>query len=73
MFSYRSEVAISEVGEDETAAEAEDGEKEETTEVPPVKKEALRNQFNFSERASQTFNNPYRVITNSIYLLLYEN
>jgi len=28
--------------------------------APASKKEALRNQFNFSERASQTFNNPYR-------------
>lgn len=32
-------------------------------EVPVVKppETALRNQFNYSERASQTFNNPYRV------------
>ena len=58
-----SETAISEA-EDEDSAEAvdgEDGEKEETVEASPPKKEALRNQFNFSERASQTFNNPYRV------------
>ena len=53
---------MSEAGEEEaTAQETEEGEKEEATEAAPPKKEALRNQFNFSERASQTFNNPYRV------------
>ena len=59
---FSSEVATSEVGEEEAApAETEEGEKEEVVEAAPPKKEALRNQFNFSERASQTFNNPYRV------------
>lgn len=63
----RSEAALSEAGDDE---EDEEGEKEEgeggekegtaTPAPPPAKKESLRNQFNFSERASQTFNNPYR-------------
>ena len=39
------------------------GEKDIPKEIPVVKppESALRNQFNFSERASQTFNNPYRV------------
>nr|CAB3238694.1 dynein intermediate chain 2, ciliary [Phallusia mammillata] len=55
----RSEAALSEVGDEDAAAEGEEGEKEEVTETP-AKKESLRNQFNFSERASQTFNNPYR-------------
>jgi len=65
----RSEAALSEAGDDEDEEgegekeEGEGGEKEEAaTPAPaaPQKKESLRNQFNFSERASQTFNNPYR-------------
>merc|ERR1712136_9936 len=70
----RSEAALSEAGEDDEDEDGEGkkggegGEKEEgegtTTPAPPAaapqKKESLRNQFNFSERASQTFNNPYR-------------
>jgi len=35
-------------------------EEEEEEAADPKKKGALRNQFNYSERASQTFNNPYR-------------
>jgi len=62
---------MSEAGEEESAAaaapEGEEGEKEEATEIAPPKKEALRNQFNFSERASQTFNNPYRVSQTHLY------
>uniref|UniRef100_H2YH09 Dynein axonemal intermediate chain 1 n=1 Tax=Ciona savignyi TaxID=51511 RepID=H2YH09_CIOSA len=52
--------ALSEAGGEEEGGEEEGGEKEEVVEAPPPKKESLRNQFNFSERASQTFNNPYR-------------
>jgi len=37
------------------AAPAEDGEEDKKAKAP------LRNQFNFSERAAQTVNNPYRV------------
>nr|XP_002129294.1 dynein intermediate chain 2, ciliary [Ciona intestinalis] len=59
MGESKSEAALSEAGEEE-GGEGEDGEKEEVVEAPPPKKESLRNQFNFSERASQTFNNPYR-------------
>ncbi|CAK8676508.1 dynein intermediate chain 2, ciliary-like [Clavelina lepadiformis] len=59
MGEARSEIALSEAGEEE-AGDGEEGEKEEAAEAPPPKKESLRNQFNFSERASQTFNNPYR-------------
>lgn len=57
-----SETALSDVGEEpEGTTEGEEGEKEEAAEQQPApKKESLRNQFNFSERASQTFNNPYR-------------
>ena len=47
----------------EMAAENEEAERDVPKEVPTVKppETALRNQFNYSERASQTFNNPYRV------------
>lgn len=40
-----------------------EGEKrdEEGTPAPPKSDQKLTNQFNFSERASQTYNNPYRV------------
>lgn len=55
-----SEAALSDVGEEPEPSPEEDGEKEEVVDQAP-KKESLRNQFNFSERASQTFNNPYRV------------
>lgn len=54
-----SEAALSDVGEEPEPTAEDDGEKEEVVEQAP-KKESLRNQFNFSERASQTFNNPYR-------------
>ena len=49
--------------EDTFEKEAED--RDETTPVPVTATEVvgkkLTNQFNFSERASQTYNNPYRV------------
>lgn len=46
----------------EVEVEGEEGEKEAPKEVQVTKPvdTALRNQFNYSERASQTFNNPYR-------------
>ena len=54
--------------DEKEAVPAEDGEQEEVEkeEAPrasqaPANKEGLRNQFNFSERAAQTNNNPYRV------------
>lgn len=62
-----SEVVTS--GEEETELKAEETPVEEKQEVQPVKNEAeevdvkkvpLRNQFNYSERASQTVNNPNR-------------
>ena len=51
---------------------AEEGEREE--DIPADEKSAggekrLRNQFNFSERASQTLNNPYRVGCTYLYYL----
>ena len=48
----------------EVEGEGEEAEKDAPREVSAVKppETALRNQFNYSERASQTFNNPYRVI-----------
>ena len=47
----------------EVEGEVEEAERDAPKEVPAVKppETALRNQFNYSERASQTFNNPYRV------------
>ena len=47
----------------EVEGETEETERDVPKEVPTVKppETALRNQFNYSERASQTFNNPYRV------------
>lgn len=47
-----------EEGEEKEEKKEEEPDEEEAK--PAAKKEALRNQFNFSERASQTFNNPYR-------------
>ena len=44
--------------------QAKDEQADEAASPTPVVKEAakkLTNQFNFSERASQTYNNPYRV------------
>lgn len=64
MIITNSEAALSDLGEEPEATVEEDGEKEEVVEAAP-KKESLRNQFNFSERASQTFNNPYRVSRNT--------
>ena len=47
----------------EVEGETDEAERDVPKEVPTVKppETALRNQFNYSERASQTFNNPYRV------------
>lgn len=49
---------------DKPAEEAKDGEGAAedgaTTPAPPAGNKKLTNQFNFSERASQTYNNPYR-------------
>jgi len=49
-------------GEEDLEIEGEEGAEETAKEVPVAKpaESTLRNQFNFSERASQTFNNPYR-------------
>ncbi|XP_070542719.1 dynein intermediate chain 2, ciliary-like isoform X1 [Ptychodera flava] len=44
----------------EGAEEAGDKREEETTTPAPTGGQKLTNQFNFSERASQTYNNPYR-------------
>ncbi|XP_070542720.1 dynein intermediate chain 2, ciliary-like isoform X2 [Ptychodera flava] len=64
-----SEQTISEAGEEkkeeaeeekEGAEEAGDKREEETTTPAPTGGQKLTNQFNFSERASQTYNNPYR-------------
>eukprot|EP00795_Rhopilema_esculentum_P006475 gene6476-11928_t len=53
---------FTEPGEDETAEEKveEKGDREDMTPTPAVKDQKLTNQFNFCERASQTYNNPYR-------------
>ena len=58
--------AEEENGEEEEAqqtAEIEEGDKDHSQHQhqPAPKSEALRNQFNFSERAAQTANNPFRV------------
>ena len=58
-----SEMEIPGEEELEIEQEGEDGEKDAPKEVAVSSKPleaALRNQFNYSERASQTFNNPYR-------------
>ncbi|XP_071844613.1 dynein intermediate chain 2, ciliary-like isoform X1 [Apostichopus japonicus] len=66
-----SEQALSESGEEkkedgEAEAKTEEAEQEgekrdeEGTPAPPKSDQKLTNQFNFSERASQTYNNPYR-------------
>ncbi|XP_050402811.1 dynein intermediate chain 2, ciliary isoform X2 [Patella vulgata] len=64
-----SEQAVSEAGEGAgAAAEEGEGDKQEAAEEraddaatpAPTDKRKLTNQFNYSERASQTYNNPYR-------------
>lgn len=54
-------------GEEELEVEGDVEEADAPKEIPAVKppETALRNQFNYSERASQTFNNPYRVCSDS--------
>lgn len=49
-----------EVEEARKSEEKKEEEEDDEDAPKPAKKEALRNQFNYSERASQTFNNPYR-------------
>lgn len=58
-----NEIEIPGEEELELELEGEEAERDAPKEVPAAAKpeSALRNQFNYSERASQTFNNPYRV------------
>ena len=64
----RQEGSGGESGGESEADESDGGEGEKGQEEEPQRKKAgssekrLRNQFNFSERASQTLNNPYRVM-----------
>ncbi len=51
-------------GEEEKKGEDEKEDADKTKKAGTAEKR-LRNQFNFSERASQTLNNPYRVCTHS--------
>eukprot|EP00794_Sanderia_malayensis_P009932 gene9931-10952_t len=54
---------FAEVGEEETVVEGAQDEKadrEDATPTPAKSDQKLTNQFNFCERASQTYNNPYR-------------
>ena len=60
-------------GEEELEGEGEVEEADAPKEIPAVKppETALRNQFNYSERASQTFNNPYRVWTKHLLTVFF--
>ena len=60
------QLARQEGGEESSAESEEEGSEEEEggrekEEQSKAGEKRLRNQFNFSERASQTLNNPYRV------------